>query len=150
MQVLQLIEYVPGQPVPKGYAAVDAPNHRIILSLDDIPAEGATLEITTVTLFVRASATNDIVAAQIAAAERNGSDGIIELLIKDESIVTLEAAALRAANELALKCQPNITVNIDTRVNGFRPGQQMRFIDAVAGLNQLLLIQSFPANLAQI
>lgn len=147
MPILQLIDYIPGQPVPAGKAAVDAPNHRIVLSPDDIPAEGATLEITIVTVFVRASATNLEVAAQIAEAERNGSDGIIELLIKDESIVTLEAAAQRAASELALKSQPNFTVNIDTRVSGFDADQQLPFIDPVAGINVLLIIQSVASNL---
>lgn len=142
-------EFLPGTPTSLGFAAVDAANHRIVLNEGDIPPQGALLEIDVATVFVRAQATDTETAALIAAAENNGSDGIIELLIKDDSIVDRGAANLRAYNELRLKIQSNISLSFDTKQDGWDIGQQFRFVDERANpqINQFLTVQTISQKL---
>src|SRR5437588_1091164 len=86
--LLELIAYKPGMLVPAGKAALDGPNNRIVLSQDDLAAlvNGGTLQITILTVFARATATNKAVADAFAASERGASDGIQTLLIKRDDL----------------------------------------------------------------
>lgn len=141
---LDLVPYIVGFPPDPGSAAVDIENNRVILNQEDIPPDGATLEITVLTTFIRASALDSAKAAQIAAAEKNSSDGIIELLLKDESIIEKGVAVNKAVSELRMKSQPNITLTFETEQDGYKEGDVFVFIDTVSvpPINILLTIQT--------
>lgn len=148
---LELFPYIPGfQPDP-GTCFVDIDNHRVILNENDLPPDGGTVEITVITTFIRGSAFDSAKAAQIAAAEKNSSDGVIELLLKDESIIERGAAINKAVSELRMKSQPNISLSFETRQNGWEPGQVFVFVDSVANppINILLTVQQVTQTFVQ-
>lgn len=148
---LDLVSFVPGELTTPGQAQVDAANHRVVLAQDDIPVDGGTLEITVLTVFVRGSATDTAKAAQIADAELNSSNGIIELLIRDESIIDRGSAINRAVSELRMKSQQSISVTFTTRQDGWDVGQVFRFVDsrATPPIDVLLTVQQLTQKFIQ-
>ncbi len=149
-KVLQLFEFDPKDltPIPTGFAAVDIPNHEIRISEDDVPTDnGGRLELTVLTIFVKASATDTALVGILATALQGASDGIAEVVLNDETIITNYSATLKAASELQFRTQSNFQLSFSTKINGFEPGQQLRFIDEVAGINILLIVQSVNSTL---
>src|ERR1043166_1838206 len=149
--LLELIAYKPGMVVPAGKAALDGPNNRIVLCQDDVAAlvNGGTLQITILTVFARATATNIAIANAFATSERGASDGIQTLLIKRDDLDTVSDCQLAAEAELALRTQPQITLNFQVRspYDGWDAGQTIRFINSAENINILLDIQSVEETL---
>ena len=148
---LELVPFTPGLSAEVGTAMVDIENHRVVLNENDIPPDGGTIEITVVTTFVRGSALDSAKASQIAEAEKNSSDGIIELLLKDESIIERGSAINKAVSELRMKSQANISLTFETKQNGWQPGQIFVFIDSVSSppINVLLTVQQITQTFIQ-
>lgn len=135
-------------PIPQGQAHIDSPNLQVHISPNDVPsANGGRIEILTVTLFVRGSATHTPTQNLFAQASLGFSDGIFQLLISDESVLSNFQADLRAASELALKVIPQYQLSFTTRIDGFLPGQKIRFIDINARIDVILTIQTVTSTL---
>jgi len=145
--ILTKTTHTPGVATAPGFAAIDKGNKRVVLAQADLPPQGATLRITTITLFIRASAVNTQAASLIAAAEKNGSTGRIVFLVNDQNITSIAAAQARANSELVLKSQANASVNIVTRLDGFKAKDKIRFIDEIAEIDFKLQIMNINRTL---
>jgi hypothetical protein len=145
--ILTRANHIPGVATIPGEVGVDKNNQRLVLAADDLPSQGATLRVTTLTFFVRASAVNEAAANALALIEKNGSTGRIVLLINDQNIDSNELALKRAQSELAIKSQANAQLNFQTRLDGFKVRDKLRFIDDLAELDFRLQLQTINRTL---
>lgn len=141
---LLLMKYIPGTAVPVGFAAIDTGAKVIRINQLDYPLTGGKAEIFSIIPYALGESTNASIANQIAEGENFGSDGRIQLLIKRPDLDNDYGCSIAAANEVGLKTQPEVTLIIVTRENGWDLGDEVRFIDENANpaINILLTVQN--------
>lgn len=146
---LFLMKFVPGQSVPPGFAAINSGSKNVRINSGDYPLDGGKLEVFSIIPYVIGESTNLGVANQIAIGLNFATDGKIQLLIKNPALEYDFLADLAAANEVALKSQPEITLVIVTREDGWDLGDEVRFIDPNANppINILLTVQNINEDL---
>lgn len=142
MSTLTILPYDPDIAVPTGKCYFRAEEHAIYINTSDVPSQGATLNIIHLVIYVKAFAQDDVAVAMIAAAEQNGSDGIIEEIIVDEGILSIPDAQQRALSTLGQKARIPVSINIDTYLSGWESGQTFQYINASKRIDDILTIQN--------
>lgn len=123
-------------------AAIDIEGRQVVLK--DPPKttlpKGGYIEINQIIEAAYGQATNEDKAAQIAAALLGATDGIRELVEKDESIGTSDEAQQRATGKVAEVSKDQIGCRFQTDQYGFEPGQIQEIIDADMSIDVMLFL----------
>lgn len=123
-------------------AAVDILNKQVILKDNpkvNLP-QGGRLEITQRIDYSYGQETNEDVVALLQSAFYGVTDGIRELVIKDESIPDSDLAHTRAVNELDKVDDRPYTLSFETTTGGWQVGQVIRLTDTVASVDVYLMV----------
>lgn len=119
---------------------------RIYVSAKDVP-KGSIINLLHLTNYVYFQLPDPTAIAQIMAAEKNASDGKIEYLIIDESIVSQSAAIQRATSaKMTLGVKP-LTVDFSTYIKGWKSGQQFTYINSARDIRAVLTVQEVSKTL---
>lgn len=151
MKVLTIVDFINGTPVASGFLGNDKAAREFVLSMEDLAdpdvnANGAVLIVDANTKFIKATADNTDSQLRFSNALLGIIDGVVEMIIRNQEILTIEQAQATADSELARISQIQYTHEFPTRVEGFKPGQQYMYINANVGLSILFTIESVTAK----
>lgn len=110
-------------------------------------SDGTTTPVAGVTMSFSAKQDVDVITvvedieSQQAVAAAQGGDGIYEYSIKDDSLVSLEAAEAAGNQYLRDHGNPNVKGSFETEIAGWQPGQILSITLPGRGINGQFLIQ---------
>lgn len=133
------------QTITEDYA-VDQSNRLVILRLQPkditlLSTNGGQLQINQFVDYPYGEYTNLGVASQIQAAMGGAGDGVIQLLIQDNTITETVLAQSKAESVGAQKTKTQYTLTFETNDLTWKVGAIARLIDADLGVDEYLTVQ---------